>query len=244
MTDFFIQVYRYFRQHRTVCWCSMLVLLAFFGWQASQIQLEEDINKLMPSSRNEDGTIKLAFADLKIKDKVFLLFSLSPTPSQRGGEHGCKRLAEVCDAFADSLQQDTALVDDVFYRLDEDLLPDAIDYLSDHLPAYIDTAAYSRFDSLLTHEHVRKQMEQIRKILLLAQKSLSKENIDRSFVDQFIKRITVHIDNPEAHENPVKMRLEIELNTGKSLEKSLIKTLIHRGQRSKKMIESYEKGLK
>ncbi|MBQ1474106.1 MAG: hypothetical protein IIZ32_02270, partial [Ruminococcus sp.] len=99
-------------------------------------------------------------------------------------------------------------------------------------------------DSIKQKKDVNDQMEQIRKILLLAQKSLSKENIDRSFVDQFIKRITVHIENPEAHENPVKMRLEIELNTGKSLEKSLIKTLIHRGQRSKKMIESYENGLK
>ena len=99
-------------------------------------------------------------------------------------------------------------------------------------------------DSIKQKKDVNDQMEQIRKILLLAQKSLSKENIDRSFVDQFIKRITVHIENPEAHENPVIMRLEIELNTGKSLEKSLIKTLIHRGQRSKKMIESYENGLK
>lgn len=99
-------------------------------------------------------------------------------------------------------------------------------------------------DSIKQKKDVNDQIEQIRKILLLAQKSLSKENIDRSFVDQFIKRITVHIENPEAHENPVKMRLEIELNTGKSLEKSLIKTLIHRGQRSKKMIESYENGLK
>ena len=99
-------------------------------------------------------------------------------------------------------------------------------------------------DTIKQKKDVNDQMEQIRKILLLAQKSLSKENIDRSFVDQFIKRITVHIENPEAHENPVKMRLKIELNTGKSLEKSLIKTLIHRGQRSKKMIESYEKGLK
>ena len=35
---------------------------------------EEDIDKLMPSSKNEDGTTKLAFANLRIKDKTFLLF--------------------------------------------------------------------------------------------------------------------------------------------------------------------------
>ena len=87
-------------------------------------------------------------------------------------------------------------------------------------------------------------MEQIRKILLTAQSCLKNENIDRAFVDQFIKRITVHVDEPGTAESPVKMRLEIELNSGNILEKSLIKTLIRRSQRSKKMIESYEKSMK
>ena len=66
MTNFFIRVHQFFRSHRVVCWLSMLLLFLFFGWQASRIHLEEDIDKLMPSSKNEDGTTKLAFADLKI----------------------------------------------------------------------------------------------------------------------------------------------------------------------------------
>ena len=74
MTELFIRIYRYFRGHKAVYWLSMAFLLIFFGYFATRIHLEEDINKLMPSSKNEDGTTKLAFADLKIKDKVFLLF--------------------------------------------------------------------------------------------------------------------------------------------------------------------------
>ena len=38
-------------------------------------------------------------------------------------------------------------------------MPDGIDYLSTHLPAYIDTAAYARFDTLLTREHFVRQMQ-------------------------------------------------------------------------------------
>jgi len=139
----------------------MIVLFAFFGYFASQIHLEEDINKLMPSSKNEDGTTKLAFADLKIKDKTFLLFSLTPNPSpKREGSDYTEKLTQVCDAFADSIRQDSALIEDLFYCLDEDLLPNGIDYLSEHLPAYIDTAAYTHFDSLLTREHFAQQMQQ------------------------------------------------------------------------------------
>ena len=150
MTNFFIHIYHNFRNHRLICWLSMIVLFAFFGYFASKIHLEEDINKLMPSSKNEDGTTKLAFADLKIKDKTFLLFE----------GNDVEKLTQVCDAFADSVRQDSALVEDLFYRLDDDLLPNGIDYLSDHLPAYIDTTVYTHLDSLLTREHFAQQMQQ------------------------------------------------------------------------------------
>ena len=63
MTNLFIYLSRFFRNHRAVCWLSMIALFAFWGFFAFQIHLEEDINKLMPSSKNEDGTTKLAFAD-------------------------------------------------------------------------------------------------------------------------------------------------------------------------------------
>ena len=145
----------------------MAALFAFFGYFAVQLHLEEDINKLMPSSKNEDGTTKLAFADLKIKDKVFLLFSVSPnlSPSDEGNVDS---LVSVCDEFVDLLLQRDSVnqtIGDVFYRLDEDLVPEGIDYLTEHLPAYIDTAAYARFDTLLTREHFIRQMQQNREDL-------------------------------------------------------------------------------
>ena len=157
VTRLFISIYRYFHNHRAVCWLTMAVLFGFFGYFALSLHLEEDINKLMPSSKNEDGTTKLAFADLRIKDKVFLLF-------ERKGDTTIEQLTETCDALVDSLlAQDTdSVVGDVFYRLSDDLLPDAVDYLSQHLPAYVDTSAYAAFDTLLTHQHFVRQMEQNR----------------------------------------------------------------------------------
>ena len=173
MTELFIRLSRYFHSHRAFCWLSMIALFAFFGFFATQLHLEEDINKLMPSSKNEDGTTKLAFADLKIKDKVFLLFSLTPTPSPTGEgnsseEESVALLVNVCDEFVDSLlQRDSTsqTIGDIFYQLDEELLPDGIDYLTEHLPAYIDTSAYARFDTLLTREHFVHQMQQNREDL-------------------------------------------------------------------------------
>ncbi len=158
MTDLFLKIYSFFKDHRAVLWLSMVLLFAITGVFATRLHLEEDLNKLMPSSKNEDGTTKLAFADLKIKDKVFLLFE----------GQGVDSLMTVCDEFVDSLLANDAesqTVSDVFYRLDDELIPDAIDYMTEHFPAYIDTAAYAQFDSLLTREHFAEQMQQNREDL-------------------------------------------------------------------------------
>lgn len=159
MTEFCIKIYRFFRNHRAVFWVSMIALYAFFGYFTSKIYLEEDINKLMPSSKNEDGTTKLAFANLRIKDKTFLLFE---------GKNGAsvEHIAEVCDAFIDSLESRNAAMDsthqvigNIFYRLPDDLMLDVIDYMSAHLPAYIDTSVYTRLEAMLTYPHMKLQMK-------------------------------------------------------------------------------------
>ena len=56
-------------------------------------------------------------------------------------------------------------IGDVFYRLPDDLMTDGVDYMEQHFPAYIDTTAYARFDSLLTRERMAAQMKQNREDL-------------------------------------------------------------------------------
>lgn len=92
-------------------------------------------------------------------------------------------------------------------------------------------------DQLSGRKDISKQLAQIRSILTLAEESLSEDELDRSFVDRFIKQILVY---PEDHG----MRLEIQLNMGEKLSKTLIKPVCRTGQASKKMIESYENSMK
>lgn len=145
-------------------WLSMVFLFIVTGYFAGQIHLEEDLNKLMPSSRNEDGSIKLAFADLRIKDKTFLLFEAKNTKGDKDQMTG--KLTTVCDEFVDSLMArdgvDTTkqVIGDIFYSLPEDLAIEGEGYLTEHLPAFIDTTVYAAFDTLLTIEHMKKQMQQ------------------------------------------------------------------------------------
>lgn len=166
MTTLFIKIYEYFKYHRAVLWLSMVFLFIATGFFATRIHLEEDLNKLMPSSKNEDGTTKMAFADLRIKDKTFLLFE-AQGKAKTNDEEMTSTLTAVCDEFVDSLlSRDTAkdssqkVIGDVFYNIPEDLMFDGVAFLTEHLPAYIDTTAYSAFDTFLTKEHMIWQMRQ------------------------------------------------------------------------------------
>ena len=84
---------------------------------------------------------------------------------------------------------------------------------------------------------INKELAEIRGILNIAAECLDEDELDRSFVDRFIKQILVY---PE--ENG--MRLEIELNAGDKIIKTLLKNVSRTGQTSKKMIESYENSMK
>lgn len=172
MTRLFLNIYDFLRAHRVTYWLLMVALFVFFGFFAAQIHLEEDLNKLLPSSKNEDGTTKLAFADLKIKDKTFLLFE-----AQEGMpvDVATDSLITVCDDFVQRFQTRLAdkeivgdtLVDDIFSQLSfEDLMFDGVDFMISNLPAYIDTSLYAGFDTLLTREHFEQQMLKNREDLM------------------------------------------------------------------------------
>ena len=159
MTEFCIKVYHYFRAHRGIYWVSMILLFAFFGFYASQIHLEEDLAKMLPSSHNADGTVKLAFKDLKLKDKTFLLFE---------GQDGATvdDIIAACDSFVTELNTwnatlDSAnqVIDNIFYEIPmSSVFTKGYDFLYDQLATYVDTSVYASIDTMLTIDHVRKQL--------------------------------------------------------------------------------------
>ena len=160
MTEFCIKVYHYFRAHRAVYWSSMIALLAFFGFFAAQIHLEEDLAKMLPASHNADGSVKLAFKDLKLKDKTFLLFE---------GKDGATvdEIIAVCDSFVTELNTwnatlDSAdqVIDNVFAEIPmSSLFTNGYDFLYDQLATYVDTSVYASIDTMLTLDHVRRQLQ-------------------------------------------------------------------------------------
>lgn len=154
MVKITVSIYRFFKSHKAIFWTILLATTVFFGFFASKIQFEEDISKLLPSAE-EDGVQELVFSNLKVKDKIFILFN------SKSDDLSPDDLIEICDEFAETLiEKDSSLqaIDNILYQLDEDIFMNAIAFLYESAPMYLDSADYVEMDKLLEKSHVETQM--------------------------------------------------------------------------------------
>lgn len=101
------------------------------------------------------------------------------------------------------------------------------------LQAQIDTIKNSE----KTEQEMKKELSNIKAILKAAEKHIDGEEIDKAFIERYIKEIIIY---PEKDIT----RLEIHLNAGTSVSKILENTASRTGQISKKMIKAYEESMK
>ena len=156
MSKFTISVYRFFKKYRVIFYATLILPIVLFAYLGSKIRLEEDITKLLPATQ-DGGAAELVFSNLKVKDKIFILFN------PKSEDADVEDLITTCDEFVESLtEKDTlhGVIDNVLYQLDEDLFLDGISFLYENVPTFIEDSQYEQIDSLLQKEQVEKQMEE------------------------------------------------------------------------------------
>lgn len=155
MENLFIKIYEFLKPKRWLTYTLILLSVALFGFYASKVEFEEDISKLLPATDAESSS-GLAFADLKVKDKIFIQIV-----AREEGSVDIQQMAEVCDMFmSELLMRDTAThyINDALYSIDDDLMINGLDYLLTYLPTFVDTTMYAHFDLLLTDEAIANRM--------------------------------------------------------------------------------------
>ena len=86
MSKFTLAVYRFFKSHKALFYITMLGSFAVFLALGLQIKYEEDISKLLPSGTIGDSE-QLVFDNLKVKDKIFILFTAKDSTADANPEH-------------------------------------------------------------------------------------------------------------------------------------------------------------
>ena len=92
-------------------------------------------------------------------------------------------------------------------------------------------------EQLFSGKEFQKHMDRIRATLREAEKCAKTGVITRSFVDQYIDKIFVTIEEDGC------IRLDVKIFTGETTEKYLHRFKVRTGHMSKKMIEAYEQGM-
>ncbi len=154
MDNFFITIYLFFEKRKKLMYGVLILSTLLFAYFGLKMQYEENIAKLLPQTQAsaESG---LAFNNLRVKDKIFVQLTGKDVTLPP------EVLATHCDEFIEQLiEKDSAThsIDNVLYKLDDDLMINALDFALAHVPSFVDASCYARFDSLLTPEAIDAQM--------------------------------------------------------------------------------------
>ena len=135
----FVKIYRFFTQHKFLLYALMVVSSVVFAFFASKARFEEDLMKLLPKSdKSESG---LVFGNVKVKDKLFMQMT--------GAEP--EVLVGYVDELMDSVLANDEGIANTLYKLEPDMALNALDYAMMHVPSFVDTTMYDRFDSAIAH---------------------------------------------------------------------------------------------
>ena len=135
----FVKIYRFFNIHKPLLYILMLLSGAVFLFFGLKVRYEEDLSKLLPSSENSESG--LVFGNIKVKDKIFLQMT--------GAEPDV--LCGYVDELMDSILTEDDDIANTLYRLEPDMALNALDYAMQHVPSFVDTQLYARFDEAIVH---------------------------------------------------------------------------------------------
>ncbi len=133
----------------------MIVSTILFIVLGVQIHFEEDITKLLPSTGDSSET--LAFSQLKVKDKIFVLV----TSKDEADPLSADELIEISDELTNNLmERDSSNNDiaDILSQVDEMMMLDVVTYLADNFPVFVDTSSYGKIESLLSQTSINKNV--------------------------------------------------------------------------------------
>ena len=152
MHKIFLPIYQFFGKHKPLMYIVLALSSLVFLFFGLQLKYEEDISKLLPSSSVES---QLAFTSIELKDKIYLQITSADEPLSP------EILGERTDEFVDLLfakDSTSHLISNVLYRMEPEVAINALDFVIEHIPSFIDTSAYRDFEKMMEPEVIHTQM--------------------------------------------------------------------------------------
>ncbi len=187
MVRFFITLYHFLHRHKFLLYASLLVWIGIMTYCTTQVKFEENITSIFPRKGEDDYTARV-FDNLKIKDKIIVMFSLRDTAST-----DTRQLADCADAYnqtlttADGGNHITATMNVVEGKT----VSEASRFVRQYLPLFVTPADYARFDTIAAPEGIAAAMSRSYMQLLSPIGGAIKENITTDPVGLSGKAMTI-----------------------------------------------------
>ncbi len=152
MHKIFLPLYRFFNSRKALMYSLMLISTAVFLFFGLKLHFEEDISKLLPESSVES---QLAFGSIELKDKIYIQVTSADEPISTD------ILAQRTEEFVELLfekESSNHFINNVLYKLEPEVAINALDFVLEHIPSFIDTSAYATFEKMMEPEAVQEQM--------------------------------------------------------------------------------------
>ena len=153
MHRIFLPIYHYFKSRKVLMYTLMVASFLVFLFFGLKIRYEENIVSLLPTSSVES---QLAFSSIELKDKIYLQVTSADEPLEPAA------IAERMDEFTDLLfEKDTTshFISNILVRMEPETGINALEFVLDHLPSFVDTSSYVAFAKAMEPAAVEAQMD-------------------------------------------------------------------------------------
>lgn len=125
--------------------------MILLGYWASRIKFEEDVSKLIPSSEDSE-TVNLVLKNVNFADKIVV--NVSSAKDDNSAQ---------LQAYADSLDEKLSSnpnIEKIQAKFEDDKMAELLDFVSAHLPFYLDEQDYTRIEAMLQPQNVSVKVEE------------------------------------------------------------------------------------
>jgi uncharacterized protein len=176
MSDFFINIYLFFRSRKVIFFLFLATAMVLIGFIASQIRFEEDISQSVTSG-DKDDNLGYVVRNMKISDKLVVDISLKDSLAVVNPDV----LGLVGQRLVDSLRLrfDTSYIRGITFRASDTVMATIMDLVMRHLPSFYEETDFRTIDSLLQPGSIATALDKNYKILVSPASMVLKKRIQQ-----------------------------------------------------------------
>ena len=172
MHNFLIAIHTFANKHKFLSFGILFSMLLVFGFFASRITFQENINQLIPSSDQSSVTAKV-LEQVDFADKIAIII----TSKKKGSPEDLSQYATV---FLDSVKASCApYIGKIQGKIADENIQETFDFVSANLPLFLDKEDYATIQNKIQKDSIAEAVEGNYKTLLSPTGIVSKDFILR-----------------------------------------------------------------